>query len=233
MIRVRSIVICLAAMFLLALTQVAWAQTAPTLEELQTRLQGVQADLLAKNANFDKAGSTVSNEQITEGGIKYSVTIYKDKNGNILRELFDPDGKLASSKTISAGNGPVLTITYNPDGTVAKQETFEPFGLKKYTEVFNADGSKTLIVQDASLKKDNTLSTQLDKNGNVVSKEISTTPGLPEGCTFCQNTGQYECNKAANSALAPGQTGTNPGQSGHSEGAPGQTGQNPGQAKKP
>ena len=88
MIRVRSIVICLAAMFLLALTQVAWAQTAPTLEELQTRLQGVQADLLAKNANFDKAGSTVSNEQVTEGGINYSVTIYKDKNGNILREIY-------------------------------------------------------------------------------------------------------------------------------------------------
>jgi outer membrane lipoprotein-sorting protein len=196
MIGVKSIIACSAVIFLLALTQSAWAQTSP-LEELQTKLKGVQSDMLAKNANFDKAGSNVTTEQVTEGGVKYNVTIYKDKNGNILREYTGPDGKKAIIRTISSGNGPVLTITYNPDGTVAKQETFEPIGLKKYTEINNPDGTKTEITQDASLSKDNTLTTKLDANGNVISKTISTSPGLPEGCTFCTVTGQYECKKPA------------------------------------
>jgi outer membrane lipoprotein-sorting protein len=187
----------LAVIFLLALTQAAWAQTNPTLEELQTRMQGVQKDLLAKNANFDKEGSTVTTEQVTEGGVTYEVTIYKDKDGNILREFIGPDGKVAISKMISSGNGPVLTITYNPDGTVAKQETFEPVGLKKYTEIYNPDGTKTEIVQDASLTADNTLTTNLDKDGKVVSQDISTTPGLPPGASYCPNTGQYETNQPA------------------------------------
>lgn len=39
-------------------------------------------------------------------------------------------------------------------------------------------------------------------------------------------------NNGADSDLAPGQTGTNPGQSDGTIGAPGQTGENPGQAKK-
>jgi outer membrane lipoprotein-sorting protein len=196
MIGVKSIIACLAVIFLMALTQSAWAQASP-LEELQTKLQGVQKDMLAKNANFDKAGSNVTTEQVTEGGVTYNVTIYKDKNGNILREYYGPDGKIASSRTISSGNGPVLTITYNADGTVAKMETFEPIGLKKYTEINNPDGTKTEITQDASLSKDNTLTTKLDKDGNVISKQISTTPGLPPGCTFCTVTGQYECKKTA------------------------------------
>lgn len=196
MIGVKSIIACLAVIFLLALIQVTWAQDSDPvaeLEKLQARLQGVQTEMLAKNANFDKAGSNKTTEQETIGGITYNVTVYKDKNGNILREYYGPDGKLESSRTISSGNGPVLTITYNPDGTVAKQETFEPVGLKKYTEIFNSDGTKTEIVQDASLAKDNTLTTKLDKDGNVISKEISTTPGLPPNCKWCPNTGKYEC----------------------------------------
>ncbi len=199
MIGFKSIIACSAVIFLLALTQSAWAQTShlALLEENQTRLQGVQADLLKKVANFDKTGSNVTTEQVTENNVTYDVTIYKDKNGTILREYYGPDGKIAITKIISPGNGPVLTITYNPDGTIAKLETFEPIGLKKYTEINNPDGTKTLITQDASLSKDNTLTTKLDKDGNVISKEISTTPGLPPGCTFCTVTGQYECKKPA------------------------------------
>ena len=76
-------------------------------------------------------------------------------------------------------------------------ETFEPFGLKKYTEIINSDGTKTEIVQDASLASDNTLSTKVDSSGNVISKEISTTPGLPAGAVYCQVTGQYQEAKAS------------------------------------
>ena len=64
---------------------------------------------------------------------------------------------------------------------MAKIETFEPFGLKKYTEITNPDGTKTEIVQDASLASDNTLTIRVDSSGNILSKEISTTPGLPPG----------------------------------------------------
>ena len=155
-----------------------------------------QADLLGKNVNFDKAGSNVTNLQVTENNITYRVTVYQDKKGHILREFRSPDGKLARSMTISPGNGPVLTITYNPDGTAAKLETFEPFGLKKYTEISNSDGTKTEVVQDASLATDNTLTIKVDPNGNVISKDISTTPGLPPGAVYCQNTGQYQEAKA-------------------------------------
>ena len=156
-----------------------------------------QADMIGKNANFDRLGSNVTNVQVTENNITYRVTVYRDKNGSILREFRDPDGKLARSVTISPGNGPVLTINYSPDGTVARLETFEPFGLKKYTEIINPDGTKTEIVQDASLASDNTLSVKVDSNGNVLSKEISTTPGLPAGAVYCQNTGQYQEAKAS------------------------------------
>jgi major membrane immunogen (membrane-anchored lipoprotein) len=189
---------------LLVLSQAAWAQNqaknqtekVASLEELQTRMKVEQADLLGKNVNFDKAGSNVTNLQVTENNITYRVTVYQDKNGHILREFRSPDGKLARSMTISPGNGPVLTITYNPDGTTAKLETFEPFGLKKFTEINNSDGTKTEVVQDASLATDNTLTIKVDANGNVISKDISTTPGLPPGAVYCQNTGQYQEAKA-------------------------------------
>jgi len=205
MTRVKVIIACTTILVLLALSQSAWAQNQTTnqtervaaLEELQIRMKSEQADLLGKSANFDKAGSNVTNIQVTENNITYTVTIYQDKNGSILREFRGPDGKLAKTVSISKGNGPVLTITYGPDGTVAKIETFEPFGLKKYTEIINPDGTKTEIVQDASLASDNTLSTKLDPSGNVISKEISTTPGLPAGAVYCQVTGQYQEAKAS------------------------------------
>ncbi len=205
MIRVKIIIACIAVLVMLTLTQAAWAQDQPknqtekvaSLEELQTRMKGVQAEMLEMNANFDKEGANVTRLQVTENNITYNVVAYKDKNGSILREFFGPDGVLSKSLTISPGNGPVLTITYNPDGTVAQLETFEPFGLKKYTEISNPDGSKTEIVQDASLSGDNTLTTKLDRDGNIISKEISTTPGLPPGAVYCQNTGQYQEAKAS------------------------------------
>jgi hypothetical protein len=155
-----------------------------------------QADLLAKNVNFDKAGSNATTTQVTENNITYTVNVYQAKNGSILRVFFGPDHKLARSMIISSGNGPVLTITYNPDGKVAKLETFEPFGLKKYTEISNSDGTKTVVVQDASLPTDNTLTIKEDANGNVISKDLSTTPGLPPGAVYCQVTGQYQEAKA-------------------------------------
>lgn len=203
MIRVKSISACMAILVLLAFTHLAWAQDQPenqtekvaSLEELQTRMQGVQADMLGKSEHFDKLGSNVTTVQVTENNITYSVTVYQNKNGTILREFLGPDGILVKSLTISPGNGPVLTITYHHDGTIAKLETFEPFGLKKYTEIYNSDGTTTDIVQNASLPTDNTLTTKLDKDGNVISKEISTTPGLPDGAVYCQNTGQYQESK--------------------------------------
>ncbi len=205
MIRVRVIIACTTILVLLALSQAAWAQNqtmnqtekVASLEKLQTRMKAEQADLLGKSTNFDKAGSNVTNVQVTENNITYSVTVYRDKNGSMLREFRGPDGKLAKTITISPGNGPVLTITFNPDGTKAKIETFEPFGLKKYTETINSDGTKTEIVQDASLAGDNTLTIKVDSGGNVISKEISTTPGLPAGAVYCQVTGQYQEAKAS------------------------------------
>jgi hypothetical protein len=189
---------------LLVLSQAAWAQNqaknqtekVATLDELQTRMKVEQADLLAKNVNFDKAGSNATTTQVTENNITYTVNVYQAKNGSILRVFFGPDHKLARSMIISSGNGPVLTITYNPDGKVAKLETFEPFGLKKYTEISNSDGTKTVVVQDASLPTDNTLTIKEDANGNVISKDLSTTPGLPPGAVYCQVTGQYQEAKA-------------------------------------
>jgi hypothetical protein len=189
---------------LLVLSQAAWTQdqtanlakNVTILEKLQTKMKAEQADLLGKIASFAKADSNLTNVQVTENNTTYSVTVYRDKNSNILREFLGPDGKLARSMIISPGNGPVLTITYNPDRTVAKVETFEPFGLKKYTEISNSDGTKTEVIQDASLPSDNTLTIKVDANGNVISKEISTTPGLPAGAVYCQVTGQYQEAKA-------------------------------------
>ena len=204
MTRVKAISACMVILVLLVLSQAAWAQNqaknqtekVATLEELQTRMKVEQADLLAKNVNFDKAGSNATTTQVTENNITYTVNVYQAKNGSILRVFFGPDHKLARSMIISSGNGPVLTITYNPDGKVAKLETFEPFGLKKYTEISNSDGTKTEVIQDASLPTDNTLTIKEDANGNVISKDISTTPGLPPGAVYCQVTGQYQEAKA-------------------------------------
>jgi len=138
--------------------------------------------------------SIVKNSKENVAGMTLSVTICTDKNGNVLKTYYDPNGKMAMVKLISAGNGPVLTITYNPDGSVESEKTFEPIGLLTYTVVHNSDGTKTVTVQDASLPKDNTLTFQLDANGKVVpgSEKLSTTPGLPAGATYCPNTGQYE-----------------------------------------
>jgi hypothetical protein len=172
---------------------------AALLGQLDKDLQVVNADMNDKLANFDKAGSTVTTEKENVAGMMLDVTIYTDKNGNILKIYKDPNGKDALVKLISSGTGPVLTITYNPDGSIAKEETFQPFGLKKLTTIYNSDGTKTVVVQDASLASMNTLTYQEDKNGNVVpgSKTISTTPGLPAGAVYCQETGQYEEAKPA------------------------------------
>lgn len=204
MTRVKAIVACMIVLVLLALSQAAWTQDqtanlakkVASLEEQLTRMKVEQADLLGKIADFDKAGSNLTNVRVTENNTTYSVNVYRDESGRILREFFGPDGKLARCIIISPGNGPVLTITYSPSGTVAKLETFEPFGLKKYTEISNSDGTKTEVIQDASLAADNTLTLKVDANGNLISKDISTTPGLPPGAVYCQNTGQYQEAKA-------------------------------------
>ena len=57
-------------------------------------MKSEQADMLGKSENFDKAGSNVTNVQVTENNITYSVTVYQDKNGSILREFRGPDGSL-------------------------------------------------------------------------------------------------------------------------------------------
>jgi hypothetical protein len=194
---VKRIILFMGVLFIMALSQSAAAQNVTYLEELQTKMQEEQASLMESLQTFDKSGANVTYEQLTDGGKTYNVTIYKDKDGNILRELRDSDGNLYREVLISSGNGPILTVTYSEEGDVAKRETFEPVGLRKYTEIYDKDGSKEQIMQDASQKENNTLTTKVDKNGDIISKEISTTPGLPDGCTFCRNTGQYECEKKA------------------------------------
>ena len=199
---IKKAIAAVTILVLLAVSQmaIAAAQSAANqnpavyLNELQDSMQDVAKDMLSKTANFDKAGSTVTETTENVAGIMLRVTVYKDKNGNLLKIYYDPNGNIAQTVTISAGQGPVLTVTYNPNGTVAKEETFLPVGLKKYTEVINSDGTKTVIVQDASLSNNNTLTVQVDQNGNEIpgSAEISTTPGLPEGAVYCQTTGQYQ-----------------------------------------
>lgn len=198
----RLIIISL--LFLLALAGSASAQNLTALEQLQTQLQGVQKDLTQKMNSFDTDGSESRFENVSEGGINYTVRVYTDQNGTILRvKSFETleNGmmveKVVEKKIISPEEGPVLTVTYNPDGSVEQTVTFEPIGLKTYTEVNNPDGTKTEIVEDASVGSNNTLTTKLDSSGKILTQEISTSPGLPEGCTYCKNTGQYECKKAA------------------------------------
>jgi hypothetical protein len=202
MIGVKKLAASAVIFMMVIIGQMAFAAAqnpAASLEQLDKDLRAVNADMKDKLANFDKAGSTVTTTTENVAGMQLDVTIYTDKNGNILKVYKDPNGKDAQVKLISSGSGPVLTITYNPDGTVAKEETFQPFGLKKETIIYNSDGTKTVVVQDASLASNNTLTYQEDKNGNVVpgSKTISTTPGLPPGAVYCQTTGQYQEAKPA------------------------------------
>lgn len=202
MIGVKKAAVGVVVFMMLAIAQVAFAADQdPTalLKQLDKNLQVVTVDMKDKLANFDKAGSTVTTGKENVAGIQMDVTIYKDKNGNILKIYKDPNGNDAQIKLISAGNGPVLTIAYNPNGSVAQEETFQPIGMKKETVVYNSDGSKTIVVQDASLTSDNTMTYQVDKNGNEIpgSATISTTPGLPPGSVYCQVTGQYQEAKPA------------------------------------
>lgn len=195
--RKKIIIIILAALFLLAFGQTATAQNVTELEKLKDRLEKEQTTLDELLTNFDLEGATERTENVSQDNKNYTVKVYQDKNGNILRLMTDPDGTVVEKKYISSNSGPVYTIYYNKDGTVDQTEVFEPIGLKKYTVTYDADGSKTEVVQDASQPSNNTLTIKLDKNGNIISEEISTTPGLPPDCTYCQNTGQYECNKSA------------------------------------
>ncbi len=202
MLGVKKLAASAVILMMVIIGQMAFAAAqnpAASLEQLDKDLQAVNADMKDKLANFDKAGSTVTTTTENVAGMQLEVTIYTDKNGNILKVYKGPNGKDALVKLISSGSGPVLTITYNPDGSVAKEETFQPFGLKKETIIYNSDGTKTVVVQDASLASDNTLTYQEDKNGNVVpgSKTVSTTPGLPPGAVYCQTTGQYQEAKPA------------------------------------
>ncbi len=202
MLGVKKLAASAVILMMVIIGQMAFAAAqnpAASLEQLDKDLQAVNADMKDKLANFDKAGSTVTTTTENVAGMQLEVTIYTDKNGNILKVYKGPNGKDALVKLISSGSGPVLTITYNPDGSVAKEETFQPFGLKKETIIYNSDGTKTVVVQDASLASDNTLTYQEDRNGNVVpgSKTVSTTPGLPPGAVYCQTTGQYQEAKPA------------------------------------
>jgi hypothetical protein len=202
MIGVKKLAAGVVLFMMVIIAQVAFAadqDPAVLLKQLDKDLRAASTDMKDKLANFDKAGSTVTTAKENVAGMQLDVTIYKDKNGNILKIYKDPNGKDAQVKLISAGNGPVLTLSYNPDGSIAKEEIFEPFGLKKETITYNPDGTKTVVVQDASLATTNTLTYQEDKNGNVVpgSMALSTTPGLPPGAIYCQTTGQYQEAKPA------------------------------------
>ena len=194
--RRKIIIIILAAFFVLAFGQPASAENVTELEELKDRLDKEQTTLAESLNNFNFEGATERTEYVIKDNKNYTVKIYQDKNGNILRVETDPDGIVAEKKYVSSNEGPVYTIHYNKDGTVDQTEVFEPIGLKKYTVTYNADGSKTEVVQDASQASNNTLTIKVDKNGKIISEEISTTPGLPPDCTYCQNTGQYECKKS-------------------------------------
>jgi hypothetical protein len=202
MVGVRSLAAGIAVLVLLVIAQVAMGADQPpasSTENATAHLQSVMKqqvnvtkDMLDKMASF--SSSVVNNSKESVAGIMLNVTISKDKNGDVLKTYYDPNGKIVETKMISAGNGPVLTIAYNPDGSVQSEKTFEPIGLVTYTVIHNSDGTKTATVQDASLPNANTLTQQVDTTGNVVpgSESISTTPGLPPGATYCQNTGQYE-----------------------------------------
>lgn len=191
------IITILAALFLLAFGQPASAQNVTELEKLKDRLENEQTTLAELTDNFNLESATERTENVIQDNINYTVKVYQDKNGNILRIKTDPDGIVVEKRYISSNDGPVYAVKYNKDGTVDQAEVFEPIGLKKYTVTYNADGSKTEVVQDASQPSNNTLTIKVDKNGNIISEEISTTPGLPPDCTYCRNTGQYECKKSA------------------------------------
>jgi hypothetical protein len=145
-------------------------------------------------ANFDKAGSTVTTGKENVSGVQLNVTSYKDKDGNILKVYTDSSGSVVQETLISAESGAVLTVEYNEDGTVAKETIFEPVGLKMETIVYNSDGTQTVTVIDASLPDSNTLTYQVDANGDEIlgSATVSTSPGLPEGYIYCTNTAQYQ-----------------------------------------
>jgi len=195
--RNKIIIIILAALFLLAFGQPASAQNVTELEKLKDKLEKEQTTLDELLTNFDLEGATERTENVSQDNKNYTVKVYQDKNGNIVRIKTESDGTVVEKKYVSSNSGPVYTIYYNKDGTVDQTEVFEPNGLKKYTVTYDADGGKTEVVQDASQPSNNTLTIKLDKNGKIISEEISTTPGLPPDCKYCQNTGQYECNKSA------------------------------------
>lgn len=207
MVGVRSLAAGIAVLVLLVIAQAAMGADQPPasgatnstahLQDVVKQQVNVTKDMKDKMASF--SSSVINNSKENVAGLMLNVTISTDKNGNVLKTYYDPNGKIAMTKLISAVNGPVLTITYNPDGTVQSEKTFEPIGLLTYTVIHNSDGTKTVTVQDASLPKDNTLTFQLDVNGIVVpgSERLSTTPGLPAGATYCQHTGQYEINGPA------------------------------------
>jgi hypothetical protein len=207
MVGVRSLAAGIAVLVLLVIAQAAMGADQPPassaenatahLQDLLKQQVNVAKDMTDKMASFSP--SVVNNSKENVDGLLLSVTISKDKNGNVLKTYYDPNGKTVETKMISAGNGPVLTTTYNPDGSVQSEQTFEPVGLVTYKVIHNSDGTETATVQDASLPNDNTLTYQVDTTGNVVpgSEKLSTTPGLPPGSTYCQNTGQYELNGPA------------------------------------
>lgn len=172
-------------------------------EKLHINLENIQADLNKKQNNFNKDANELRREKVIERGVQYLVIIYRDSNGYVLREYFDPHGSLAGKKFISPTNGPIFSTTYNPDGSVRSKETFFPFGLKKLTTIYTLNRNITITVQDGSISKDNTMTLICDRYGDVTGQAISTTPGLSPGFIYNTTTGQFEEDISSTSIINP------------------------------
>jgi len=194
--RIRSWAPAVVVILMLAIASMATAESdsGANLRQLAKDLQTGMDTLKTNLASFDTAGSAPTTGTENVEGVPLKVTRYKDKDGNTLKVYTDASDIVVQKKLISSNNGPVLAIEYNPDGSIAKETIFEPIGLKTETIVYNSDGTKTITVVDASLKEDNTLTYKVDSNGVEIpgSATITTSPGLPEGYVYCQNTGQYQ-----------------------------------------
>jgi uncharacterized membrane-anchored protein YhcB (DUF1043 family) len=147
---------------------------------------------------LDAQGSVISaqmsqNGQVTplkvrveDGQIKLSMT--DAATGSLLQVTIKSDG--GTETMLATTTGQVLRTELSSEGTVVSERVVDTTAKTELTTTYNPDGSKVDTVADLAAGKAQT--TETDSTGQANILPVVDVPALPEGASYCPNTGQWE-----------------------------------------
>jgi hypothetical protein len=160
--------------------------TDPATGAVMTITLDEQGNVLSAQMMTQDGQVTPLNVKVEDGQIKLSMT--NADTGSFLQVTVKSDGSIQTELATSTGE--VLKVELSSQGQVVSDTVIDTKTKTTLTTTVNSDGSKTETVADLAAGKAQT--TEVDAAGNETVLPIVDIPAIPEGATWCSNTGQWE-----------------------------------------